>query len=67
MQLNGGAVDSRNRRCACTNLHGIATQTTVVIKFINTLIFTIIFVMQFGAILNKADMALCDDLATSFL
>jgi len=45
MKLNGGAVDCLNRRYASTYLHGIASQTTVVIIFVNTLMYTVKFVL----------------------
>jgi hypothetical protein len=61
MRLNGDAVDCLNRRYVSTNLHGIASQTTVVIIFVNTLIFTVRCVMQRGTVLNKTDTAMCDD------
>ena len=67
MKINVGAVDGRNRQYASTNLHGIATQKTVVIIFVNTLIFTVRFVMQRDKILNETDPAICDDLVTAFL
>ena len=67
MKLTGVAVDCLNRRYTSTNLHGIAPQTTVVLIFVNTLIFIVIFVTQRGTILNKTDTAMCDDLATAFL
>jgi len=60
MKLNGGAVDCLNRRYASTSLHGIASQTTVVIIFVTTLMFTARFVLQSGTILNKIDIAMCD-------
>ena len=41
MKLNGGAVDCLDRRYSSTILHGIASQTTIVIIFVNTLIFTV--------------------------
>ena len=63
-KLNGGAVECLNRRYASTNLHGIASQTTVVIIFVITVIFTVRFVMQTGTILNKIDTAVCDVVAT---
>jgi hypothetical protein len=44
MKLNRGAVDFLDRRYVCTSLHGIASQTTVVLSFVNSLIFTVRFV-----------------------
>jgi len=38
MKLNGGAVDCLNYRYASINLHGIASQTTVVIIFVITVL-----------------------------
>jgi hypothetical protein len=65
MKLNGGAVDCRNRRCASTKPHGIASQKTVVIIIVINLIFRVRFVTQSGEILNKADTAMCDDFVTA--
>ena len=67
MKLSRCTVDGRNRRCASTSLYGIASQATVVIISVNTLIFTVRFVVQRDKFLNKTDTALCDDLATAFL
>jgi hypothetical protein len=67
VKLNGGAVDCRNLRFASTNLYGTATQTTVVLIFVNNLIFTVRFVTQSGAILNKTDTAMCDDFVTAYI
>jgi hypothetical protein len=66
MKLNGGAVDCLNRGYASTSLHGIASQTTVVINFVNTSIFTVRFVVQSGRILNKIELAICEDFATAY-
>jgi len=41
MKLNGGAVDCLNCRYASTNLHGIASQTTVVIIFVNIVLLSL--------------------------
>ena len=60
-------MDCLNRRFASTNLHGIASQTTVVIIFVNTLIFTVRFVMQSGTVLNKTDTPMCNDVATMLI
>jgi len=65
MKLTGVAVDCLNRRYTSTSLHGIATQTTVVLIFVNTLIFVVIFVIQSGTNLNKKDTAMCDDFVTA--
>jgi len=43
MKLNVDVLDSMNRRYASTNLHGIASRTTVVFIFVNTLKFTVRF------------------------
>ena len=61
MKLNDDAVDCLNRRCASTSLHGNASQTKVVIISVNTLIFTVRFVVQRDTILNKTDTAMFDD------
>jgi len=45
MKLKGGAVECLKGRYVSTNLHGIASQTTVVIIFVINLIFTVRFVM----------------------
>jgi len=66
MKLNICAVGCLNRRYASTNLHGIASQTTVVIIFFNTLMFTVRFVLQSGTILNKIHRAMCDDFVTAY-
>ena len=60
-------MDCLNRRYASTSLHGIASQTTVVINFVNTLIFIVRFVVQSGGILNKIETAMCDDFKTAYL
>ena len=65
MKLSRCTVDGRNRRCASTSLYGIASQATVVIISVNTLIFTVRFVMQSGEILNKTVTAMCDDFVTA--
>jgi hypothetical protein len=44
MELNGGSVDFPDRRYVSTNLHGIASQTTVVLIVVNTLKFKVRFV-----------------------
>jgi len=67
MNLNGGAVECFNCRYASTNLHGIASQSTVVLIFVNTLIFTVKFAVWEGTILNKTDTAMCDDFVTAYL
>jgi hypothetical protein len=66
MKLNGGAVDCLNCRYASTNLHGIASKSTVVIIFFNALIFTVTIVVQRGTVLNKIDTAMCDDDVTVY-
>jgi hypothetical protein len=67
MKLNGVAVDCVNRRCASTNLHGIASQTTAVLIFVNTLICTVRLVVHRGTNLNKTDTAMCDDFALAYI
>jgi hypothetical protein len=41
MKFNFGAVDFLYRRFVSSNLHGIASQTTVVLSSVNTLICTV--------------------------
>jgi len=67
MKLDGVAVECPNRRCASTNLHGIDSETTVVLIFVNTLICTVRFVTQSGEILNKTVTAICDDFVTAYI
>jgi hypothetical protein len=67
MKLNSDPVEGRNRRCASTKPHGIASRTKLVIIFVNNLIFTVRFVTQSGAVLNKTDTVMCDDLVTAYL
>ena len=65
MKLNSDPVEGRNRRCASTKPHGIASRTKLVIIFVINLIFTVRFVMQSGEILNKTVTAMCDDFVTA--
>ena len=66
MNLNAGAMDCVNRRYASTNLHGIASQMTVVVISVNTLIFTVRFAIWKGTIFKTTDTAICDVFATAY-
>jgi len=67
MKLNSGSVNCPNRRCASTNLHGIASQTTVVLIFVNILICTVGLVVHRGTVFNKTDTAKCDDFVQAYI
>jgi len=67
MKLEDVAVDCLNRRCASTNLHGIDSETTVVLSFVNTLICAVKLVVQWGTFLNETDTAMCDDFALAYI
>jgi len=67
MKLNGGAVDCPNLRYASTNLHDFTSQTTVFFIFINTLKFTVRFVVYSGTVLTKTDTVMFDNFATVYI
>jgi hypothetical protein len=65
MKPDGGTVDFLDRRYLSTNLHGIASQTTVVLRFSSTLICTVRFVSLERYELKKKKIAMWDDFATA--